>query len=45
MNGSEDSTELSIVEIYISIGTEVEITAIIRSIALIEMSIDPECDS
>ena len=40
LTGSKESTESSLVEIYMSVGTEVEITAGIRPIALI-MSIDP----
>ena len=43
--GSEEYTESSLEEIYMSVGTEVEITDGIRSIALIAMYIDPECDS
>ena len=44
LTGSEESTKSSLVEIYMSIGTEVEIPTGIRLIELIEMSIDPECD-
>ena len=45
LNGSKESNELSLVEVYMSIGTEVEIPAVIILIALIEISIDSECDS
>ena len=44
LTGSKGSTESSLVDIYMSIRTEVVITAGIRSIALIEISIDIECD-
>ena len=43
--GSKDSTESSSVDKYMSLGTEVEIPPGIILIALILMSIYPECDS
>ena len=45
LNGSKESTEPSLLEIYMSVETEVEITYEIRLITLISISIDHECDS
>ena len=42
---SEEYTESSLVEIYMYVGYKVGIKAVIRSIALIAMSIYPEFDS
>ena len=42
---SEEYTESSLVDIYMYVGAKVGIKAVIISIALIAMSIDPEFDS
>ena len=45
LTGSNESTESSTVDRYVSVGTEFEISDGIRLIAMKEMSIDPEGDS
>ena len=40
-NGSEEYTESSLVEIWMYLGTDIEIPSGIRSISLVAMYIDP----